>query len=1187
MTAPRCPFCDPDLTRVFYQSPLVVGLWDAFPVGEGHALLVTRRHVETWFDATSDEHMALVAALSHARDTVVQTHRPDGFNIGVNVGVAGGQTIPHLHVHLIPRYAGDVHDPRGGVRHVIPAKGNYLQAATASSRLVTGDDDPLLPHILDALASSTEVDIVVSFVMRSGVDRVFQHLQDLLDRGGRLRVLTGDYLGITEPDALAKLLDLQGDVALRVFETGQRLGMTAPPSVRSFHPKAYMFQGPAGGSAFVGSSNLSITALSSAVEWNYRVVSMADRAGFEEVSRAFDALWAHPANKPLTADWIGAYRAVRPERPARVPIDVDLEPESPAAVPVPNAIQAKALQALEETRAAGNKAGLVVLATGLGKTWLAAFDCTRPEFRRVLFVAHREEILEQARRTFRAIRPSATLGHYTGERKDERADVLFASIQTLGRVEHLRRFSASDFDYIVIDEFHHAAAASYKKLIAYFEPAFLLGLTATPERTDGGDLLTLCQQNLVFRCDVGEGIRQELLSPFRYFGVPDDVDYTNIPWRNARFEEEALTAAVATQRRAQNALDQLRARGGRRTMGFCVSQQHAEFMAGFFEKHGLRAVAVHSGPTSSPRALSLERLNDGELDIIFAVDVFNEGVDLPNLDTVLMLRPTESRILFLQQLGRGLRRAPGKERLTVIDYIGNHRTFLLKPQTLFGLGGGDREVLRLIERLRNGTQELPPGCEVTYDLEAIDLLRALLRTPAGQSEALARHYEDFKSIHGVRPSAVEVYQDGYNPRAVRQTDRAWLRFVASKGDLARDQRDVLERRGAFLESLDTTTMVKSYKMVVLLAMLNADKFPGGIDVGTLAAEVARFAGRTTRVAEDIGVHLEDRRALIRSLEQNPIAAWTGGKGTGDVAYFTYEAGVFRTVFDEPERTRGALQEMVRELAEWRLAEYLDRAARGLAPHTTLKVSHAAGRPILFLPSGPERNDLPSGWTDITIDARRLEANFVKVAINVVREPGGGGNQLPAILHSWFGPDAGAPGTRHQVALRLQDREWRLSPKGLRREELHLWQSYSREEIPALFGMEFSQAIWNVGYVRREGHIFLLVTLDKSQQAAQFQYGDKFISPTEFRWQSQNRTTQSSTDGVAISTHKSAGVPVHLFVRSRKKQARGGAMPFTYCGDVTFMRWQGEKPINVWWRLPLAMPREVVARLAPGDHDEVP
>ena len=269
----------------------------------------------------------------------------------------------------------------------------------------------------------------------------------------------------------------------------------------------------------------------------------------------------------------------------------------------------------------------------------------------MLFVAHRDEILTQSMQTYHRIRPKASLGRYTGTEKLPDADVLFASIQTLGRQEHLDLFSRDSFDYITVDEFHHAAANTYRRLIGHLRPKFLLGLTATPERMDGGDLLALCQENLVFRCDVMAGIRQGLLCQFQYFGVADEVNYANIPWRNSRFDDEMLTRAVATHSRARNALEQYRQRAGKRTLGFCCSQRHADFMADFFNQAGLRAAAVHAGHTSAPRTASLERLAAGDLDIIFAVDMFNEGIDIPAIDTVMMLRPTESSIIWLQQFG--------------------------------------------------------------------------------------------------------------------------------------------------------------------------------------------------------------------------------------------------------------------------------------------------------------------------------------------------------------------------------------------------------------------------------------------------------------------------------------------------------------------------------------------------------
>ena len=236
-----CPFCRPDGSRVFFEAELVFGLWDAFPVSDGHALLVTRRHIASWFDATPQERLALTEGVEAAQHSIRQRHTPDGFNIGMNVGAAAGQTVPHLHLHVIPRYAGDVLDPRGGVRHVIPSLANYFvkegRERDTRRHLITGGDDPLLPHITSHLAIANRADILVSFALESGVDRVFEHFRDLLARGGRLRLLTGDYLGITEPNALMRLLDLEGDVERRVFETGSpQTPVQKMPAVRSFHP---------------------------------------------------------------------------------------------------------------------------------------------------------------------------------------------------------------------------------------------------------------------------------------------------------------------------------------------------------------------------------------------------------------------------------------------------------------------------------------------------------------------------------------------------------------------------------------------------------------------------------------------------------------------------------------------------------------------------------------------------------------------------------------------------------------------------------------------------------------------------------------------------------------------------------------------------------------------------------------
>jgi len=1168
----------------------VIGVWDAFPVAPGHALLVPKRHVRSWFDASVEERLALTKAIDVARFAIEANFHADGYNIGINSGEAAGQTIFHLHVHVIPRIIGDVLDPRGGVRHVIPHKGNYLvpsvslnpKIAYPKALFTGGAEDPLFPHLVKHLADSQSADLAVAFTMRSGLELLQPHLQDLLDRGGSLQVLTGDYLGTTDPDALLRLLDLAGNVRCRVYEADRNDAKRLASN--SFHPKAYIFRHRDGScAAFIGSSNLSEMALKSGVEWNYRALDSKDPSGLREAFEAFDRLFNDPRTVELTPDWIEEYRSRRPAIKA-APVQIEVIDEPPPVIPEPHKIQAEALERLRETRAAGNLAGLVVLATGLGKTWLSAFDSAVSK--RVLFVAHREEILTQALETFRLIRPHDVLGRFTGEEKAASASVLFASIQTLSRQVHLERFRNDEFDYIIVDEFHHAEAHTYRRLINYFTPKFLLGLTATPERTDGADLLTLCGNNLVYRCDIAEGIRADLLCPFRYFGVPDLVDYRNIPWRNKRFDENELTNAVATQARAQNALEQYQKRGGKRTLAFCVSTRHADFMADFLRAKGIEAVAVHSGQSSAPRAESLQKLKDGTLSMICTVDMFNEGVDVRELDTVMMLRPTESRIVWLQQFGRGLRRSDPDKKLTVIDYIGNHRAFLLKPQALFGLQPGDREIYNLMLRLDSGTAELPPGCEVTYELEVKDILKSLLRVGASATEILKNRYEDFLETFGVRPSAMELYQEGYNPRAMRKDFGSWLGFVNAQNGLSDQEQKAFSLLSPFLESLEATEMSKSYKMIVLTAMLNRNSLPGSISLSDLASEVRRLARRDSRIAVDFGDALTSDQSLESHLRRNPIDAWIGGKGTAGTKFFTFENETFRSELNVPESSVASGQELIREIVDWRLAEYFARPIATNRKQFVLKVSHSGGNPILFLPDRDTNPDLPEGWTEIHVDGETLRANFVKIALNIVEGASGEGNVLSQVLRKWFGEDAGLPGTRHQVILKLEPDGWSLTPLGMNAVSIQPYRRYRRDAIPSLFGLQYSQMAWGQGFVPQGKHVFLFVTLDKTEHVEAFQYRDHFLSPNEFEWQSQNRTTQQSNHGQLIKDHDQLGVTIHLFVRAKAKTREGKGESFLYCGPLDFESWTGENPITVRWRLRAEVPAPLRGELGvPGFNGE--
>jgi superfamily II DNA or RNA helicase len=960
------------------------------------AFVSPKRPFATWRLASVAEKLALLAAIETCTRLLREAH--PRATIDVRWAEAPSTDVPAPSLQIALR--------------AIPSTTTRLPHPHA---LIRGESDPLLHHLAACFPHAARVDIAVAFVLDKGVSLIRPYLHDHLRRDRPLRLLTGDYFDVTEPNGLASLLDLQGGPDLRIFESAGT----------SFHPKAYIFHLDDGeGIAFVGSSNLSRVALGNGVEWNYRVLRSRDDDGFDSVCDGFEQLFGHHRTRVLDHDWIERYRLRRrPDLAERQ--GVRPEAEQP---PEPHGIQKEALAALEATRADGNIAGLVVLATGLGKTFLSAFDSLR--FKRVLFVAHREEILDQALATFRRIRPAASLGRYIGTEKTPDADVLFASIQTLGRSRHLQAFAADAFDYIVIDEFHHAAARTYRLLLEHFRPQFLLGLTATPERTDGADLLSLCGHNLVFRCGLEQGVRAGRLCPFTYHGVPDDVDYAQIPWRSRRFDEAELTRQLATQRRADNALEQHRKHGGTRTLALCASQAHADFMADHFSQNGVPSVAVHSGETSAPRANSLDGLREGRTRVVFSVDMFNEGIDVPEVDTVMMLRPTESRVLWLQQLGRGLRKTDDPtKRLQVIDYIGNHRCFLEKARALLSLLGEIAEshhALRAaLARLRDGGIDLPDGCEVTYELEAIDILDRLLE-PTRAEDRLRIAYEEFRERNERRPTAAELARSGQLSRAaLKQSAGSWFAFVDALEDLTNEQRQALDAHRELLQELEHSKMERSYKMLALQAMLELDAFPGACKVDALVERFARIADRSPTLRKELATTLAGGTKLAAMVRQNPLRAWAGTKSGKGSRYFELSESTFRTLFDADATLRPHLQELVREIVEWRLAEYL---ACCESPSFACRVTHHDGQLLLDLPDREKHLGLPEGDVAIIADGERLTARFTKTAVDLVTGPHEPStNVLPALLRSWFGDDAGADTTRNQVRFSASEDAYEVSP----------------------------------------------------------------------------------------------------------------------------------------------------------------
>ena len=458
------------------------------------------------------------------------------------------------------------------------------------------------------------------------------------------------------------------------------------------------------------------------------------------------------------------------------------------------------------------------------------------------------------------------------------------------------------------------------------------------------------------------------------------------------------------------------------------------------------------------------------------------------------------------------------------------------------------------------------------------MLRELLRTRAGD-ELIKTFYTDFRERHSQRPAALETFHAGYNPRSLTPSYGSWLRFVRMMGDFSPRQESAFSSSKEFLDSLEVTPMTKSFKMLTLLSLLNEDSLPGEIAIDDLAKSFTRITGRSPKFKNELGIDPENALAIRKLLEQNPIAAWTGGKGTGGVQYFKYENGVFKSTFQMPPESRSAFQELVREIVDWRLAQYLERGAEEQDGSSgfTAKVSHAGGHPIVFLPDRGRTSSIPLGNTLLSIQGENYIGRFVKIALNVIHRDGSDQNELPKLLRKWFGPDAGRPGTNHEVNFAMSETGvWTVSPakrsKGAHNPEM--WGHFTRKEIPALFGFEFNMAIWNSGFVKLPGHIFLLVTLEKGGLDKSFKYQDKFVSPNTFQWQSQNRTDQKSAHGDTIRNHSDQGFIVHLFVRSEKRIGGGGAAPFVYCGELEFESWSGNKPITVSWRLQKPVPRSL-------------
>lgn len=559
----------------------------------------------------------------------------------------------------------------------------------------------VLTTILHEFEKCKEFHISVAFVTTSGVAVIINKLNELEERGIKGQILVSQYLNFTQPEALKKLIKFK-NLDVRIAVTGNT------------HTKGYIFKNNDYYNLIVGSSNLTAQALSSNKEWNIKISALEESGIVEKTMKEFYTDFNKAT--PVTIGFISDYEKIY-QRQSIINIEKDHEiKRQPNQIITPNSMQIDALANLEKLRKLEKNKALLISATGTGKTYLSAFDAQAFGAKKLLFVVHRLNIAKESLKTFRSVfGKSKTMGLFSGSQRDLDCDFLFSTIQTISQNNHLENFAKNHFDYIVIDESHRSGANSYLRLIKYFKPGFLLGMTATPERTDGDDIFRLFDHNIAYEIRLNRAMEEDMLSSFHYYGV------TDLYIEMEKVEKKSNFNLLITDERVDRIIEKAEFYGSdngvTRGLVFCSRKDEAIELSEKFNLRGFKTVALTGNSSDSQRSKSIEMLESDnrheKLDYIFTVDIFNEGIDIPKINQIIMLRPTISAIIFIQQLGRGLRKAEGKGYLTVIDFIGNYENNYLIPIALYGDTSYNKDVLRKL--MSEGSRMIPGSSSINFD----------------------------------------------------------------------------------------------------------------------------------------------------------------------------------------------------------------------------------------------------------------------------------------------------------------------------------------------------------------------------------------------------------------------------------------------------------------------------------------
>ena len=946
---------------------------------------------------------------------------------------------------------------------------------------------------------------IVSFIKYSGIQLLISTLDELEKQGIQGEIITSVYLNITDSKALRKLLSYK-NIKVKIYNN----------SSESFHTKAYLFEKAKYHSVIIGSSNISQSALYSAEEWNVKLTDSSFFNIYEKSLNQFEKLWHSNEAIELTEDFIDEYEKYKKSINVQNTFDYRKTKIKQKNEFVPNSMQKRVLQKLRETRINENKKGLVISATGTGKTYLAAMDIKqffeiysntenklfeKPKISNIkfLFIAHREELLENAMNVFSRILTidKNEFGKIYGGLKETNKSMVFASIQSLRNCYN--EFKHNFFDYIIVDEFHHSMSDSYLKTLSYFQSKFLLGLTATPKRMDGKDILSLCDYNIVDEIGIKEALEEDLIVPFHYFGVNDyTINYDNIPYKNGKYNEKILLENLLLNTRTDYIVEKINKFGfdgdELSAVAFCQNIDHAFFMKEEFSKKGYKSAVITANTSSNERSEILEKFKNKKIEILCVVDILNEGIDIPTINLLLFLRPTMSSTIFIQQIGRGLRKAKNKDFVTIIDFIGNHKKDYLLIN-YFSSEVDNKDTLftkkeKIINEIKNQFSNIPKSCYA--ELDRICQNRII------------------EKIEKINFSSKNILKEMY---------------LDYKAEIGKSENEILK-----VSDFDT----------------NIELFQ------ELSLKLGSFYNAQLQFENS---EIKQNKIFLLNSEETEFLAYLEKKLT-IVEPFTYLIVKYlinndfinlEIIVDEYKNYFNIKDDFQKEYVINRIFTELveDKILEKNSKNRLFKISKKYNK--IFENKRENNDEINLKLIDLD-NSQNTNYNFK--------------NRLEDLLY-----------------LGLSEFKKNNNLSIFNENILIPYKKYKRIELQILLDSKVPKGSWRAGYANTDKDICLFATIDKTHILQEnLKYDNSLFADDIIQWISQPKTAHTSSVGKMFINHKNLGYNVHIFIRKFAFMDGNKTNPFIYLGKADYYKSSGDKPMRILWKLEEKIPQELIYEL---------